>query len=426
MSENKFSYRKHVWQQFKKNKPALFAFRFISVMAVIALCASILANEKPLYCKYKGDTYFPAFREYAVDMGIVKWPKELLNISWKTEEYESVVWAPVPYGSTEFDYMNDRYKSPMDEQDVKSTRWHHWLGTDEQGRDVLSGVIHGTQTAFVVGIVSVGITLLIGIFLGAVAGYYGDHDLQISRVRFWINFIFLPMAFFYGFQVRSYSISDAFAESAYSGFVQIFLSFLVFLLVMFILNVLIWPLKKISFLGTKVAFPIDLIINRIIEVVVSVPGLILIMAVVAVIAKPSVFVVMILIGLMGWTGIARFVRAEMLRVKKMEFMEAAKAFGYSDFRSIVKHALPNCMTPVFIAAAFGIAGAILTESTLSFLGIGVAPEDVTWGSLLNAGRSNQNAHWLILTPGIAIFIVVTFFNLIGEGLTDALDPRQKK
>jgi len=148
--------------------------------------------------------------------------------------------------------------------------------------------------------------------------------------------------------------------------------------------------------------------------------------VVAVIAKPSVFVVMILIGLMGWTGIARFVRAEMLRVKKMEFIDAAKAFGYSDFRTIFKHALPNCLTPVFIAAAFGIAGAILTESTLSFLGIGVAPEDVTWGSLLSAGRSNPNAHWLILTPGIAIFIVVTFFNLIGEGLTDALDPRQKK
>ena len=205
-----------------------------------------------------------------------------------------------------------------------------------------------------------------------------------------------------------------------------FFSFFLFLVVLAILNFLLWPLKKISFLGKKVALPIDLLINRVIEVVVSVPGLILIMAVVAVIAKPSIFVVMVLIGLMGWTGIARFVRAEMLRVKKMEFMEAAKAFGYSDFRSIVKHALPNCLTPVFIAAAFGIAGAILTESTLSFLGIGVAPEDVTWGSLLSAGRSNQHAHWLILTPGIAIFIVVTFFNLVGEGLTDALDPRQKK
>ncbi len=426
MSNNKFSYRKYVWQQFKKNRPALFAFRFITVMAMVALFASILANEKPLYCKYKGTIYFPAFREYAVDMGIVQWPKDLLNISWKAEDYESVVWAPIPYGATEFDYLNDRYKSPMGEQDIKSTRWRHWLGTDEQGRDVLSGVVHGTQTAFMVGIVSVGLTLVIGIFLGAIAGFYGDHELQISRVRFWSNFLFLPLAFFYGFQVRSYIISDAFAESAYSGFAQIFFSFLLFLMVMVILNILIWPLKKISFLGKKVALPIDLLINRVIEVVVSVPGLILIMAVVAGIAKPSVFWVMMLFGLMGWTGIARFVRAEMLRVKKMEFMEAAKSFGYSDFRSIVKHALPNCLTPVFIAAAFGIAGAILTESTLSFLGIGVAPEDVTWGSLLSAGRSNQHAHWLILTPGIAIFIVVTFFNLVGEGLTDALDPRQKK
>ncbi|MFM7022815.1 MAG: ABC transporter permease [Flavobacteriales bacterium] len=426
MTNDKFSYRKYVWQQFKKNRPALFAFRFISVMAVIALLSSIIANDKPLYCEHKGSTYFPVFREYAVDLGIVQWPKDLLNIDWKAEKYESVIWAPIPYGSTEFDYNNDQYKSPTDEQNVASTRWHHWLGTDEQGRDVLSGVIHGTQTAFVVGIVSVSITLLIGIFLGAIAGYYGDHDLQISRVRFWSNFLFLPIAFFYGFQVRSYTISDAFGESAYSGFGQIFVSFIVFLAVMILLNLLLWPLKKIPFLGRKVSLPLDLIINRVIEVVVSIPGLILIMAVVAIIAKPSVFVVMILIGLMGWTGIARFVRAEMLRVKKMEFMEAAKAFGYSDFRTVVKHALPNCMTPVFIAAAFGVAGAILTESTLSFLGIGVAPEDVTWGSLLNAGRGNQHAYWLIMTPGIAIFIVVTFFNLIGEGLTDALDPRQKK
>ncbi len=424
--EQQFSYRKYVWQQFKKNRPALFAFRFISVMATIALFANIIANEKPLYCSYKGETYFPAVREYAVDLGIVQWPAELLNLSWKSEEYESVIWAPVPYGATEFDFMNDKYRSPFDDQDVASARWHHWLGTDEQGRDVLSGVIHGTQTAFLVGIVSVTITLIIGILLGSLAGFYGDFDLKISRVRFWMNIVFIPIAFFYGFQVRAYTISDSFAESAYFGFGQIFLSFFIFLLALTLLNFLLWPFKKIPFLGKKVALPLDLIINRIIEVVVSVPGLILIMAVVAIIAKPSIFVVMILIGLMGWTGIARLVRAEMLRVRKMEFIDAAKSFGFSDFRTIFIHALPNCMTPVFIAAAFGIAGAILTESTLSFLGIGVAPEDVTWGSLLNAGRSNQHAHWLILTPGIAIFLVVTFFNLIGEGLTDALDPRQKK
>ena len=423
---DKFSYRKYVWQQFKKNRPAIVAYYFILVMAVVALLSNIIANDKPLYCQYKGNTYFPAAREYLVDAGLVQWPSDLVNISWKIESYDAVLWPLIPYGPRELDFMNDRYKSPFDVQDVASQRWHHWLGTDEQGRDVLSGVIHGTQTAFMVGIVSVSITLFIGIILGAIAGFYGDHELQISRVRFWSNFIFLPIAFFYGFQVRSYAISDAFGASAFDGFAQMFFSFFLFLVVLAILNFLLWPLKKISFLGKKVALPIDLLINRVIEVVVSVPGLILIMAVVAVIAKPSIFVVMVLIGLMGWTGIARFVRAEMLRVKKMEFMEAAKAFGYSDFRSIVKHALPNCLTPVFIAAAFGIAGAILTESTLSFLGIGVAPEDVTWGSLLSAGRSNQHAHWLILTPGIAIFIVMTFFNLVGEGLTDALDPRQKK
>jgi peptide/nickel transport system permease protein len=165
---------------------------------------------------------------------------------------------------------------------------------------------------------------------------------------------------------------------------------------------------------------------RLIEIVNSIPGLLLILSIVAIIEEQSVFYIMAIIGLIGWTGIARFIRAELLRVRNLEYIEAAQALGYSEWRIIARHAIPNALTPVLITIAFGVASAILMEAFLSFLGIGVAAEEVTWGSLLNLARSKFSAWWLAIFPGLAIFVTVTVFNLLGEGLTDALDPRRKQ
>ena len=136
--------------------------------------------------------------------------------------------------------------------------------------------------------------------------------------------------------------------------------------------------------------------------------------------------VMVIIGATSWTGIARFTRGELLRVRNLEYIEAAQSLGYSEWRTIFRHAIPNSLAPVLIAIAFGVAGAILTESFLSFLGIGVEAEVATWGKLLSLARKNFSAWWLALAPGFAIFITVTIYNLMGEGLTDALDPRLKQ
>jgi peptide/nickel transport system permease protein len=135
---------------------------------------------------------------------------------------------------------------------------------------------------------------------------------------------------------------------------------------------------------------------------------------------------MVIIGLTGWTGIAKYVRAELLRVRSLEYIEAAQSLGFSEWRIIFRHALPNSLTPVLITIAFGIASAILVESSLSFLGIGVQAELQTWGKLLSEAREDVSAWWLAVFPGLAIFVTVTIFNLIGEGLTDALDPRLKQ
>ena len=170
----------------------------------------------------------------------------------------------------------------------------------------------------------------------------------------------------------------------------------------------------------------DIIIMRLIEVVNSIPLLVLILAIVSIIEKPSVLFVMVIIGSVSWTGIAKFIRAELLRIRRLEYIEAAQAFGYSDFRIIIKHAIPNALAPVFIAIAFGVATAILMEAFLSFIGVGIPDDQVTWGSLLRLSRDKFSAWWLAVFPGFAIFITVTIFNLIGEGLTEALDPRLRE
>ena len=134
---------------------------------------------------------------------------------------------------------------------------------------------------------------------------------------------------------------------------------------------------------------------------------------------------MVIIGLTSWTGIARFTRAELLRIRNLEYISASNALGFSSIRTIFKHALPNALAPVFVSIAFGIASAILVEASLSFLGIGVPDDIVTWGALLNLGRQNLEAWWLIIYPGIAIFVTITIYNMIAESLRDALDPRLK-
>ncbi|MEW5806734.1 MAG: ABC transporter permease [Acidobacteriota bacterium] len=174
---------------------------------------------------------------------------------------------------------------------------------------------------------------------------------------------------------------------------------------------------------------IDVVISRIIEIVICFPTLFLILAVMAI--NPPfireiepIFKIMIVIGLISWTGIARYVRGEFMKLKEIDYTHAARAVGAKNLRIIFRHILPNSLAPVLVSASFGIAGAILAESSLSFLGLGVQPPTPSWGSILSeAQRYMQHAWWLALFPGFAIFLTVLSCNLLGEGIRDAFDPR---
>lgn len=167
----------------------------------------------------------------------------------------------------------------------------------------------------------------------------------------------------------------------------------------------------------------DAVLMRFVDIMLAFPTFFLILAVIAIV-EPSISTIMIVIGITGWMDVSRLVRAEFLTLKERDFIAAARAIGASDFRLIFRHIIPNALSPVFVAATFGIAGAILTESGLSFLGLGVQPPEPSWGNILTSGKDNITvAWWLSLFPGIAILITVLSYNLVGEGLRDALDPR---
>jgi peptide/nickel transport system permease protein len=171
---------------------------------------------------------------------------------------------------------------------------------------------------------------------------------------------------------------------------------------------------------------VDMAVSRVTEVVMCIPTLILILALLAVVEKPSIWKMMAVLGLTGWTGISRLMRAEFLRLGSSEFVTAARALGAGPSRIILRHILPNALAPVMVPITFGIAAAILTESGLSFLGFGQPPPSASWGSLLNDARSNLTMWWLVLFPGTAIFLTVLAFNLVGEGLQKATDPRLRE
>ena len=321
-----------VWRELKRNRLAMAGLCGVFFLLALAAGADFLANNKPYYMAYHGRTYFPLFRSALVKVGLAKWPAEILNTNFKTLDAEHIVFPPVPYEPSGID-LTAPFESPSSK---------HWLGTDKLGRDIMAGIIHGSRISLSVGFVAVGIALIIGVLLGALAGFFGA----------WV----------------------------------------------------------------------DLIISRIFDVMLTMPTFFLLITIAALL-PPSIFLTMAIIGLTGWVGIARFTRNEFLKIRSLDFVTAAIALGVSSRKVMFRHILPNALAPVMVSVVLGIAGAILIESSLSFLGIGVPADTVTWGSILNEARSNTFAWWLALFPGAAIFITVLAYYLVGEGLRDALDPR---
>jgi len=391
-------------------------------------------------------------------------------INWKHWEeqgwIENVIYAPITYSPQSIDFINSDYKDPSkygtyknlkkqlndsiengvskekiskikDEiEDVQKyinykgdtvdipNRNRHILGTGPTGRDLASGLIHATRVSLSIGIISMGIAALIGLILGALSGFFGDERLKMRRIKYYFTLVGVFFGLYYGYGSRKYIISEGFSNPEISASKEIGISFFIIILIIFIFRLLSRIITN-KWLNKEISVPVDTFVSRGIELLNSIPRLLLIITVSAIMKERSLIIIMVIIGITSWTGIARFTRAELLRIRNLEYVQASSALGFSSIRTIFKHALPNALAPVLVSIAFGIASAILIESSLSFLNIGVPTEQVTWGSLLNLGRLYPQAWWLIIFPGIAIFLTITVYNMIAEASRDALDPKLK-
>lgn len=280
------------------------------------------------------------------------------------------------------------------------------FGTDDLGRDVFARMLQGAWVSLTVGFVAVGISVLVGIFMGGLAGYFGQHYLHTGHLL-WTALLVA-------------GIGLLAAGRFFAG--------IVFLLAA--AGWLFFPgsVKKLPGAGIlkKNTFLVDTLIMRFVDIMLCFPSFFLILTVVALL-PPSIYNIMIVIGLTSWMGATRFVRAEFLSLREQDFVSAARALGLSNFRIIFRHMMPNAIAPVLVSATIGIATAILTEAGLSFLGFGVPPPHATWGNILSDGkRFIFDAPWLTFIPGFAILVVVLSFNLFGEGLRDVLNPKLRE
>lgn len=267
-------------------------------------------------------------------------PPKLINYSdFRTaDKYSWQLSAPVPYSPTDYlrDMGSQSLQAPLEGSHM------HWMGTDENGSDVFSRMIHASRIALGIGFVATGIAMGIGIIIGGLMGYF-------------------------------------------SGIM-------------------------------------DMLGMRLVEIFEAIPTLFLLLIFIAVF-EPSVYLMMIIIGITSWSGYARYVRAEFLKLRKQDYVQAAIASGLPLNSILFRHMLPNGVAPLLVAASFGVASAILAEATLSFLGLGPV-ESPSWGNMLNqAVQSSTFNWWMAVFPGGAIFMTVFAYNLIGEALRDAIDPQ---
>ena len=373
-----------VWRKTLAGAGVKLSLVWIGLLVIAGVFAPFLANSMPLIMHAQGQLSLPVLHYLSVEdvvvlslFGLVlilgftrlsvaqrvlygcagalglmvlinaTWnaPKVLVYETFREAPYTQADWRimpPIPYAPTDYlrDYPEHSLEAPLASPPEQQRQ--HWMGTEENGADVLSRMIHASRIALSIGVIATGIGLVIGIIIGGLMGYFGG----------WI----------------------------------------------------------------------DMLGMRLVEIFEAIPTLFLLLTFVAFFGR-SLYLMMVIIGVTSWSGYARYVRAEFLKLRKQDYVQAAIASGLPLSSILFRHMLPNGVAPLLVSVSFGVASAILAETTLSFLGLGLVGEP-SWGQMLDqAVKSSTFNWWMAVFPGGAIFLTVFAYNLIGEAFRDAIDPK---
>lgn len=325
------------WIAFKSHKAGFISLWIILISCFFSFTAEFWANSKPIYISYKGESYFPVFKDYSVDeFGIT----DSMAIDYKNlelSETDSIVWPVIKWDPFESNRSVDDYPSAPSKINL--------MGTDDRGRDVFTRLLYGLRYSIIYSVVVWIITFIMGTLIGGVQGYLGG----------WV----------------------------------------------------------------------DLIGQRVTEILSTIPYLFLLIILIAVF-EPSLSLLIVITSALGWISISMYMRAEFLKNRKREYVEAARAIGASHTRIFFKHILPNSLAPIITFSPFVIAGGISSLAALDYLGFGLTAPIPSWGELLAQAQKNFTiGWWLAFYPSLALFSILTMFNFVGEALRDAMDPHKR-
>lgn len=371
------------------------AWWFIFFIGFIAIVGPWIANEKPFYCQLDGVNYFPMFSNTNEAILSTQHPS-LAPVDWQTTPFESIVRAPIPYSHFSIDLKTGANVSPFDSQPV-SIRMRHWLGTDSLGRDVLAGMIRGCRVSLLIGLGSMLLALLIGVLLGSMAAYWGNKGKRIS----WLQ-ILLTLCMILALVIVLY------LPTSWSS------RLIVICLIISLGGVGIWIAGD---KGKKnISLPVDQMIMGMVSIIDGFPAMFIIIILVSILPFKGWLALLFVIALLRWPAMARYMRAEVFRMRELHYIQAAQAINLPSWTIITRHIIPFAFRPVVISFIFGVATAILAESALSYLGIGLPPEQMNWGRLLAQSRSHFESWWLVMFPGCAIFLTLLSLYVIGNAV----------
>ena len=355
----------------------------------VAIFSPFISNDKPILAKNKDGWTMPIFS------------RNNLQIE---PNYDFKIDPIITYRFNNMDTKNS-LQPPL----TKGEKGIHLLGTDKLGRDVAAGMVNGARVAFVVATIAILLSSIFGIFVGLVIGFYGDSGIRKNILQQLSLVLFLVFSFYYLLHIFTDQIS-------FYTIVPLILLFCIGYFADRLLGMI--SLKKYG-------VPLDIAIQRLFEINESIPNLFILLAFLAIVVNTTLYTIPLILSILVWMTFARHARAEALQIKNEDYILSAQSSGMSDLRLLLKHILPNALPSLLVIIAFSFSAVILLESTLSFLGIGLPLEEMSWGKILAEARKSPKSWWLAVFPGLAIFLVLYAFNTLGDLLANHQRSQEK-